>query len=548
MRKTVIALTFFAINSTAFSQNNFTNNVSGNIETNLQVLNEDSLIGAFSPSEKAVMNTIMNVNYSMGKFRAGVRLESYLPAIAGYPAFYTGTGLGYRYGEYAGDDLNIKVGNFYEQFGSGLILRAYENSALGIDNSFDGVNVKFSPRKGVDFKGVMGRQRYKFQDGIVIKSDGIVRGLDGSFNLNDLIPSFTQSDLKVTIGGSFVSRFQGVTDTTPPNVNAYAARIDVRYKRFTLGAEYAEKEHDPSLQNGQVYNRGHGALINLGYSRKGLGIILTGRSTDNFVYRSDKKVLGNQLMINYLPATTNNHTYNLAGTLYPYAANPLGEVAYQLDVFYKIPKKTKLGGKYGTDLHLNVAVAADHVRHTTGTNFLQDRVSYEGRPFDMTDSLYNFDFNAHVSRKLSKKIKASVHYYHFIFNNTVNPVTLLAKGYIKSDVGVIEINYKLNAKHALKLELQGLFTEKDRGNWAAGLLEYTISPKWFFSVQDQYNYGHPDTKLQLHYVLGSFGYIHNNARFIFSYGKQRAGIVCVGGVCRPVPATNGLNFTLMTSF
>ena len=32
------------------------------------------------------------------------------------------------------------------------------------------------------------------------------------------------------------------------------------------------------------------------------------------------------------------------------------------------------------------------------------------------------------------------------------------------------------------------------------------------------------------------------------YGKQRAGVFCVGGVCRAVPASNGLTFSFTSSF
>jgi hypothetical protein len=127
-------------------------------------------------------------------------------------------------------------------------------------------------------------------------------------------------------------------------------------------------------------------------------------------------------------------------------------------------------------------------------------------------------------------------------------VTKLAKHYITSDIGVIDLQYKINKKHSIRAEFQALFTKKDRGNWTTFLIEYTISPKWFFTVMDQYNYGHPDERLKLHYLLGSFGYIHENYRFMFMYGKQREGILCVGGVCRPVPATNGLTFTFTQSF
>jgi hypothetical protein len=550
MKKTLFGLlSLISISSSAQIGQGGT--VTGNMETNVQYLNTDTLIGAFAPEQKVVANSYMNVNYSVNRFRAGVRFESYLPSIAGYPQFYSGSGIGYRYAQYAGDHITVTAGNFYEQFGSGLIFRSYEERALGLDNAMNGASIKYSPRQGIELKGVIGRQRYRFDAGNVFYSEAIVRGIDGSVSLNDVIPGFKESDFKISIGGSLVSKYQTANNDTiiiPKNVGSYGGRIDMSYKRFYLNAEYIHKDNDPTALNEYIYNSGHGAMVNLGYSQKGLGIILSAKSIDNMVFRSDRDVLGNQLMINYLPATTNNHTYNLAGTLYPYATNPFGEVAYQIDVFYKIPKKTKLGGKYGTDIHLNVAIANDHVRHTSGLNPEATYVTYVGRPFDMTDSILNFDFNLHISRKIGSKIKASVHYFHFIFNNDVNNVTKFADGYIVSDIGVLDVQYKINKNHSIRAEIQGLFTKTDRGNWATALIEYTISPKWFFAVMDQYNYGNPDERLQLHYLLGSFGYIHDNSRFMFSYGKQREGIFCIGGVCRPVPATNGLTFTFTQSF
>jgi hypothetical protein len=86
------------------------------------------------------------------------------------------------------------------------------------------------------------------------------------------------------------------------------------------------------------------------------------------------------------------------------------------------------------------------------------------------------------------------------------------------------------------------------GNWATAVIEYTISPNWFFAVMDQYNYGNPDEDKRVHYLLGSVGYIHNATRFSVNFGKQRAGIFCIGGICRPVPASNGVTLTFTTSF
>jgi len=551
MKKIILGVFCFSI-VPAFAQPNLGGGtVTGNMESNVQYLNDDTLIGAAAPEQELVANTYMNVNYSVGKFRAGVRFESYLPAIAGYPGFYEGSGIGYRFAQYAGDDITLTVGNFYEQFGSGLIFRSYEERALGLDNAMDGASIRFSPFKGIDLKAVVGRVRMNFVDGQIFNSDGIVRGVDGNVSLNDVIPGFNESDFKIAIGGSLVSRYQATSNDTlilPKNVGSYGGRIDMQYKRFYLNAEYIHKDNDPNQANDYIYNPGHGTLINFGYSQKGLGILLTAKSLDNMAFRADRTQEELQGFINYLPATSNNHTYNLPGTLYPYATNLAGEVAYQLDVLYKIPKKTKLGGKYGTDLHLNVSVATDYVKDTENADWNARRISYTAQPFNMTDSLFNFDFNFHVKRKFNKKFKASAHYYHFIYNNNVNEVTKLAKGYITSDIAVVELQYKINRKHSIRTELQGLWTQKDRGNWATFLIEYTISPKWFFTIMDQYNYGHPDERLRIHYLLGSFGYTHNNSKFMFLYGKQREGILCVGGVCRPVPATNGLTFTFTHSF
>ena len=79
------------------------------------------------------------------------------------------------------------------------------------------------------------------------------------------------------------------------------------------------------------------------------------------------------------------------------------------------------------------------------------------------------------------------------------------------------------------------------------------------AAQDQYNYvTFSDSFLQdgktpvapqrLHYPIGSVGYIRGGNRFQVNYGRQRAGIFCVGGVCRQVPAANGLTVSITSTF
>ncbi|MGI6319373.1 MAG: DUF6029 family protein [Bacteroidales bacterium] len=99
-----------------------------------------------------------------------------------------------------------------------------------------------------------------------------------------------------------------------------------------------------------------------------------------------------------------------------------------------------------------------------------------------------------------------------------------------------------------EFEAQHMFTKQDQGNWANAMIEYTISPSWFFSISDSYNYGNEISEKRIHYYLGSVAYVKNSLRVAMSYGKQRKGIMCVGGVCREVPASNGLMLSITGSF
>ena len=57
----------------------------------------------------------------------------------------------------------MHVGSFYEQFGNGLIFRAWENRQLGINNSLRGIRYKFSPLKEVEILAIHGKQRFGFE-------------------------------------------------------------------------------------------------------------------------------------------------------------------------------------------------------------------------------------------------------------------------------------------------------------------------------------------------------------------------------------------------
>ena len=539
----------------AYNQSNNAN-ITGNIESTFQYLRADSLIGANLPPQKGLLNSYMNAFYTQGSFKAGMRIESYMPHINGYPDRFDGTGLGMRYIGFVNDKVDVTLGNFYEQFGAGLLFRAYEDRALGYDNAMDGMRLIVRPVKGVVLKGVYGNQRQDFKSGIIIHSAGIVRGLDGEIHFNELIRGLNESKFDFTIGASFVSKYQKDDNDLlklPENVGSYGARAKLRYGKLTFNAEHVIKENDPSSDNQNIYNLGHATLFNLGYSKKGFGFSFSGKSVDNMSFRSDRNQSLQVDLINYLPSMNKTHTYNLVASLYPYATQLNGEIAYQTEIVYTIPKASKLGGTYGTTLNGNFSTAYQPLQHTSTIKASDSTgIAYVGRPFDKSSNLYWQDINFSISRKFSKSFNLVLSYFDIKLNNDVAKVTEDAKGIISSHIGVIEAGYKINKNHSIRIELQELVTNKgkarDKGDWATAVVEYNFKSNWFFGVMDQYNYSNPEKELQIHYVIGTVGYVEGSSRFTVSVGRQRAGLFCVGGVCRNVPASNGLTFSFTQSF
>jgi hypothetical protein len=179
--------------------------IHGNFQVDAANYQNDTIIGTPDLNGKTFRyNAFGNINYQKGGFSAGVRYENYNPVLLGYLDGYNGSGIPYRFARYKHKDIDITVGNFYEQFGSGITLRAYENRGLLYDNALDGMRVIFTPKNGITLKGLIGKQRTYFS-----LSPGTVRGFDGEVNFMELFDSILgKSKTKIILGGSFVSKYQ----------------------------------------------------------------------------------------------------------------------------------------------------------------------------------------------------------------------------------------------------------------------------------------------------------------------------------------------------
>lgn len=521
--------------------------IHGSFQLDAQYYIEDSLIGAPDVPEKVLMNAFANIIYTNGDFSAGIRFESFQNVMQGFDPRNKGNGIPYRYASYKSDELQVTVGNFYEQFGTGMILRAYQDWNLGIDNSLDGIQLQYQAIPGTTFKGLVGNQRFFFE-----KGEGIVRGFDGEFALNEIVSKWADNKTKITLGGSVVSKFQKDMDPIyklPENVAAMAGRLNLVSGKINFIGEYAYKINDPSAVNNFIYKPGEGLYVSTSFSQKGLGISLSGKRIDNMSFRSDRSMTGNPLMINYLPALTKQHIYTLSA-MYPYSTQPNGEIGFQGEVNYNIKKKTKLGGKWGTDVAINYSRAVSISRTAINDTTLigeTGTLGYESEFFKAGDKVYYDDFSIGFTRRLSKKLTTEFLYAYQTYNTEVieghpDAATVYA------NVFALDLTFKIRDKKSLQTEIQHLSTRQDDGNWAMLMFQYTIAPKWFFALGDLYNYGNDVREKQIHYYTASVGFIKNTNRIAFTYGKQREGILCVGGVCRNVPAANGITLSIISSF
>lgn len=254
MKKIFIFSGLFLLSGlTIFAQNNILKNgrISGNFQMDAQYYIPDEAIGADTVRDKVRANAFANINYTNGGFSAGFRYEFYqYPLIDFEKIDYVGHGIPHFYAGYSHDYFEVTVGSFYEQFGSGLIYRSYENRNLGYDNATNGIRVKGKPYKGIVLTGIWGTQRNLFA------KEGQIRGLDGDFSFSEMIPALSNHGFRLGIGGSILSKFEKDDDpdyNLPQNVAAVAARLNFGYKDFQINGEYAYKYNDPSFLNGMIY-------------------------------------------------------------------------------------------------------------------------------------------------------------------------------------------------------------------------------------------------------------------------------------------------------
>lgn len=539
----------------------------GNVRSDWLVPQNDAVIGTEATNQKLLSNTAAQFSLTYKQWEAGLRYEYQQQPLPGFEKDFTGHGLPYAYLRGRMGRFDVTLGSYYEQFGSGFILRTYEAPTLGIDSHLRGLRLALDAGAGVQIKAIAGRQRHYWST-----NPANIFGLDGEWTLPQL--AFVPQS-RIILGASWVGKHEKQDNITrivsrsgeahplrqqliqPLWVQAFDVRLAFHQRHFNTLLEYAVKGQDPSFDNGYTYGLGSAWLLSTSYSRRGVSALLQAKRAENMSFRSQRSGSLSPSMLNHLPPFTPQPTYALT-TLYPYATQSVpGEWAFQGEFSYALPKRSRLGGRYGTTLKLHASqifalglksiASASPFERTNAALMGTDGAQSQGF-FAFGQTLYR-EMGVDLDRRLSRPLHLHLSYLHQVYDKTA----IEGKGgNILSHIGIGELRWKVSRDWNIRTELQYLHTLQDQGDWTSALVEISAFHDWMFTLADQYNAHVYSSALHrasaVHYLQGFLTYTAGMHRLQIGYGRTRAGYNCAGGVCRYIPAQRGWTLSYNLTF
>jgi hypothetical protein len=511
--------------------------ISGSLQANGNFFIRDTAIGAANipqyDRQLVGADAWLTLNYNRSGYDIGVRFDVYQNSQLLNPReSYSASGIGRFYVKKRVDKLLIYGGYIYDQVGSGIIFRSYEDRPLGVDNALVGLNLDYQITDNWHVKAFSGRQKLQFE---TYKST--VNGLntEGFFSIGkaNFAPGFgivhrTLDDATTTQLVSAIATYSKA-DSIGAKYNTFAmtAYNTLTFGNWTWYIEGAYKtpeavfdpnaekfNRDGSLTSGKFVSRSGSVIYsNLGFVTEGVGVTLEAKRTDGFTLRTTPFAQLNRGIVNFLPPMSRQNSYRLT-TRYVPATQELGEQAVQLDV--------KLSPSEKVNIDVNVS------NITTLKNVQLYREIYASVLLKRDINEWVFGIQHQTYNQQIYEVKPNVPLV-----TTITPF--------------IEFRRKLSETKSVKIETQYMATEQDYGAWWNGLVELTIAPKWSFSVSDMWNVT-PKKTAALHYPSVSIAFSQDANRISIAYVKQVEGVVCTGGICRVEPAFSGVRLGVTSTF
>lgn len=522
---------------------------SGSFDANFNFFIEDEKIGATNTpqydDDLIGIESWINLKYRHGTFDAGVRIDLFHNSNLLNPTdAYSAYGIGRVYIAKSWDNLDLTAGYIYDQIGSGIIFKAYEERALLLDNALVGLRARYYLNDNWNICGFGGKQKDLLNVFDAWMYGGRLEGYltrgnpDAKWSLAPGVGfvvktlNEVQMDLLADVLGSYTP--DDFIDEVPYSNIAIALYNTLQAGPFTWYVEGAYKSKEAfydlyaprSLWTGGesvgkfVLEPGYVVYSALNYANKGFGASLELKATSNFNFRADPFASLNRGLIHYLPPMMRLNTYRLTAR-YAAATQDLGELGEQLELTYRAsPEKTYLA---------NFSNILDLDGHLLYREILAEATFKKPRKSTLITGLQVQWYNQ--ERYQGKTGAPIVH--------TLTPYA----DYLN----------KIGKKQSIRCELQYMYTRQDFGSWAFGLVEVGIAPHWIFELSDMWNvvpYKDSTGKKNdpLHYPTIGVIYSTGSHRFSGRFVKQVEGIVCSGGICRLEPAFSGFRLQVSSQF
>lgn len=533
---------------------------SGNLLMNYQKYIRDTTIGANTRVYKentASTDVWLFLQYRYNGYNFIVRYDGFnnSPLLNPQDA-YTNHGIGFWQINKKIQHLDITVGSFYDQFGSGILFRAYEQRQLGIDYSIQGLRMAYDINSNWRVKGFSGNQkgnitnRFGFAPQVIsglnlegnislgsnnlqVGASAINRNLDmetmkdivSTLNTYDKVDQFIPKYNMYGFNGYFTLSAGNFTWNVEGNYKTPEAIVDITDSKYKLKSG---KALYTSISWGK-------SKIKLGKTFFNIGVNIQARHVDYFMFRTSPRESLLNGMVSYLPSLTKQNTYRLMAR-YNAPAQDVGEDGIQGEVELKVGNNTRIA---------------------FNTSFVQSAKA-NGK-FDTTSNSLNpvtlfRELNGEVIQNIGKdKLKLGLQ--SIVYNQAIYE---LEPDYetVTTITPFIEWLHKTAKGKTLRIEAQYLHTKQDQGSFANMMVEYYFSKDFSMSVGDMVNvqpHRYEKMKLtisdkMLHYPTIFMSYIHQNSVFTLAFVKQQTGVNCSGGICRVEPAFSGIRFTTSTTF
>jgi Family of unknown function (DUF6029) len=466
-----------------------------------------------SENQNKIFENWLNLDYRHSIFSTGLRFDIFQPndpdpSIARGKDRYSDISFKYfsvKLGSKR-EGLKLTVGNYYEMFGRGLVLKSYEDRNIRIDNNLLGVNFAAN-YANFYFKALTG-----MAENIKSERKDVLHAADIEY----------RGIKKLRFGASYATNL-------PENNNLAATsltsvRVTPKIWNFELYGEYGIKQNIDIQQD--VFNNseskiGEAIYGNVNFYLDKFSVSGEYKYYDNFAFQSDDKTI----MYNTPPSLRKDHAYVLLNRhLSPLEQN--NEQGFLVEAMYSFTPNSILLVNYNITNTLN---SSSYYQRILGSNN------------DSQTQLKDFYFQFTQSWNSTFETIFAFDYSRELSSNTKNVTPILDNKFYFGDIHTIHFVYEY--QHVENI------TSEEKYYDQVIQLEYLRSPNISVSLVTEMKTTEPKPSeikrdfwgfIMFGYKLGS----HTNLSLLL--GTRQAGNICVGGVCRYEPEFEGVELKILT--